>query len=1366
MAEPKRCPQCRAELPADAPEGICPKCLLEAGLGESASRRDATTQALVVRDAEPGPHEPPGTRVRYFGDYELIEEIGRGGMGVIYKARQVSLNRVVAVKMILAGQLASEADVRRFHAEAEAAAGLQHPHIVAIHEVGEHQGQHYFSMDYVEGRSLADMVRESPLPERQAAGYVKTVAEAIHYAHQKGIIHRDLKPSNVLVDRAGQPRITDFGLAKQVADERGLTLSGSVLGTPSYMPPEQADRRRGEVGPWSDVYSLGAVLYELLTGRPPFRAETALETLAQALHAEPAAPRLVNPGLPRDIETVCLKCLAKEPGRRYASAQELADDLGRHLAGEPIHARPTSAWERAAKWARRRPAIAALSAAIVLLAVLGFALVTWQWRQAEAARADAAGKARSESAARQKAEQATLAEAEARRKAVEAASSEADAKRKAEAARSAEATARSAAEAERDGKGKALVRADGLRLTAWSSAVRPANPGLALLLAIEGAQRAPGLLANNALREAYEDCHEERVLRGHKFPVQFATFSPDGERVLTYDRPPDSYSYADARIWDAATGKELAVLVGHHLPIASASFSPDGQRVVLTYGHGAGGHYMMYEALRYQSGAARVYTDRVARLWDAATGKELVVLRGHKSKVVSAVFSPDGKRLVTASLDGTARVWDVATGKEVAATEATECCLRGAIFSSDGLRVLTATSEWRPESHDAYRHGESGPKTVEDPPAGILPPGIDPADRRTGGGSAGNGSGGYRDDPEPIRIYDAATGKKLGSIKKVVPAFRLGYNIGQDRIRCLALSPDGQRAFTAVHQATIWDTATGKPLVTLPESILAGVYYGTFSPDGRRLLITAGKMAIWDAETGSELVALAQSQEPGQSPGRASFSPDGRAVVAPCEDKAARVWEAQTGKELAVLKGHDLAVTSVALSPDGTRAVTASADGTARLWNLARSRELASRLCGHRGKVKIVAYSPDGGRLASGSEDGSARIWDAATGKELRVLRGLESLGNLPARDNILGPVRFLQFSGDGRRLLTLSEGPIAEIRRRSGWLRRTETSEKVPYTPVRIWDVETGKETVTLSGHESAVERAELSADGTRAVTAETGHERTGSFTDSYDRQMGSGGGNTKAGRLLRIWDAVSGKELLPAKSQAFACLSPDGRRALITEKDQPQPPGGQRAVAARIWDIASGKPIADLEGPTTSVSFAKFSPDGQRVLTDWRNARPRIWDAATGKLLLTFKGPPSWLAVAAFTPDGRRVVVSNGWTAHVLDAATGDPLCAVNVPNHALWSPALSRDGRLLVTASADQAVRLWDAATGQELFTLPVRPDEVAWADISPDGRHVAAACSDLTVRIWPVDPLPAALARKPRELTDEERQRFEIGAPKGR
>ena len=327
--------------------------------------------------------------------YDILEELGRGGMGVVYKARHRRLQRLVALKMVLAGVHVGAVGLARFRAEAEAVAKLSHPNIVQIYETGEHDGLPFFSLELVDGGSLDQRIRESPTSPRAAAQLIETLARTMAVAHDRGIIHRDLKPANILLAKIGQPvvdgpepgtrfarvpapdhwsrntvpKIADFGLAKQVDDDSSQTRSGTILGTPSYMAPEQAGGKNREIGPPADIYSLGAILYELLVGRPPFRAGNPIDTIRQVIEQEPVPPRQLEPRVPHDLETICLKCLEKDPARRFASAMALADDLRRFLEGDPIQARPTPAWERAWKWGKRRKAIVALLAVSTLAAL-------------------------------------------------------------------------------------------------------------------------------------------------------------------------------------------------------------------------------------------------------------------------------------------------------------------------------------------------------------------------------------------------------------------------------------------------------------------------------------------------------------------------------------------------------------------------------------------------------------------------------------------------------------------------------------------------------------------------------------------------------------------------------------------------------------------------------------------------------------------------------------------------------------------------------------------------------------------------------------------------------------------------------------
>src|SRR6185503_12788347 len=578
MSVAKTCPKCGAVAPDDAPHGCCPACLLGRML--------------------------PATRVRYFGDYELLGEIARGGMGAVYRARQVSLNRPVALKMILAGHFAGSEQIDRFRREAQAAAQLDHPNIVPIYEVGEHEGQHYYSMRLVEGEGLAERITrsrrqkeahlESAETQPGIAKLMATVARAVHYAHQHGILHRDLKPANILLDAHGQPHITDFGLAKQLESAGSGTLSGAVLGTPHYMAPEQAAAQSKAITTAADIYSLGAILYELLTDRPPFVGESPVAILRQAAEQPPAHPRAVNPEAHPDLATICLKCLEKEPQRRYGSAEALAQDLERWLEHKPILARPVPDWERALLWARRRPAVASLLAALVLALSGGFAGVVWQWRRAEFHADRAKVKAAAEAAQRLRAEKA-FAESEA-------------------------ANVRYQSQRAED---FFLLddAAAGLAQLARLLRDQPENRSAAERLISALSQRNFPLLVFPPLRNQRE--------------VYMARFSADGTRLSTA-----SLDHT-AQIWDAATGQKIGPALQHQAGVDDALFSPDGRWV------------------------ATSSRDGTARLWDAHTGQPRSQPLPHPGRVRMVNFSPDSRWLVSCSDRGPVRLWEVATGAGV-----------------------------------------------------------------------------------------------------------------------------------------------------------------------------------------------------------------------------------------------------------------------------------------------------------------------------------------------------------------------------------------------------------------------------------------------------------------------------------------------------------------------------------------------------------------------------------------------------------------------------------------------------------------------------------------------------------------------------
>ena len=1040
MSNLNSCARCGAELRPQNSGGLCTRCLLEGGLEVSLadpnSPQPGKAQALGTGVEEP--------TARNFGDYELLEEIARGGMGVVYRARQPRLGRILALKMILAGPFASKQVIQRFRGEVTAAALLQHPNIVAIHDVGLHDGQHYFTMDYVEGQNLAQLVGNRPLSPAKAARYVRLIAEAIHYAHQQGILHRDLKPSNVLVDASDQPRVTDFGLAKRLDGDASLTLTGQMLGSPNFMPPEQASSQRGKVGRTGDVYGLGAILYYLLTARPPFQAESFESILTQLLNTEPVSPRMLNSSVPRDLETLCVKCLQKEPSRRYQSAQEVADELDRFLRDEPIQARPVTRAERTWRWCRRRPALAGLVAALVLVFLLGFAGTLWQWRHAVQSATAAIEQRHLADANRETAEQnlysADMHEAVA-------ALGDGDLGR-----------AKELIERHRPRSGQTDLRGFEWRLL-WQRcrsdelyALRGYTNALHTLRFSPDGDTLATRTRNGQVKVW------DLIIQRERFTITNVTtlgeFTPDGQKFVC-GLGDGSVELCDARtgrtfpllenagslvavlndgktvattakkfvvkLWDIASRRETFVLPGRGgLDLWGPQFgagvviTPDGRKLALRNKSARGitlwnlpGKEILNGSLDPRDQGEDPFTflqlspdgkvlatggfSGLVSFWDMATGDELLPhLQAHSESVVAAAFSPDGRVLATAGLDQTIKVWDIATRHELNTLKGHENGVFAVTFSADGKRLASGGQD------NTVRLWNVGQKRTKQVLSGVAEkePVIWSPDCSLLAVACTN---------QTVTIWEAAT---LES-RSVLPGACRALAFGHDGRTILAKFGDGSVKYCEV--------ATGKVIQESPKLPAAAWECVAISPDQQYGAINdfTPIIKLWGIAAGTNYSLTGHRGEARV----VSFSPDGQTFINGGKDGMIDIWDVRRRQYLASIAAHDEQVFGIAISPVGAVLASSSTDNTIKLWNL-NTRSCLAILNGHKRPVWALAFSPDGRTLASGSGDRTIRLWNVSLRREVAVLRGFAR-----GKSTFFETLRTLTFSPDGNALAAVNHG-------------------------------------------------------------------------------------------------------------------------------------------------------------------------------------------------------------------------------------------------------------------------------------------------------------------------------------------------------
>jgi WD40 repeat protein/serine/threonine protein kinase len=969
--------------------------------------------------------------------YDVLEVIGHGGMGIVYKARHLGLNRLVALKMLRAGTTADHNELARFQLEAEAVARLQHPHIVQVFDFGSWQPSEggpavpYLSLEFVDGGSLAKRLADGPQPPRAAAETVETLARAMHYAHLRDILHRDLKPANVLLqkthhkdrkdtkegkedvgDRSSAPsmcslclcgefftpKIVDFGLAKRLDLDSDHTRTGAVMGTPSYMAPEQAEGRAKDVSRATDVYALGAILYEMLTGRPPFKGTSILDTLEQVKLLDPVVPRRLQPGVPRDLDTICLKCLTKEPHKRYATTAALADDLRRFLDGKPILARPTPAWEQIWKAAKRRPGISALLLLVLAVTIGGFLGILAQWRRAEGI-ADERG------------HMAYLLGINATQQFIE-----------------------------RDNTPRALELLESLKPRAGRADLRGFEwyylngicHGETLMLPGHGAAAISpdGRTIAVGGEQGTVLLHDARgreiaALKGHTAEVTALVFTPNGKLLVSAAKD------RTVRVWDWQAGTESVQLPKEHTawPMALA-MSPDGGSVV---SGGMDRNIFVWDlvsgakrqALRSPSGAiaglalqpggrmlAAATTASRIWLWDLNRADAEPASIDHESNdtVQGLAFSPNGEFLASAR-EKTIRLWNVASRKLEGELKEHTGTVRCLAFSSTGNWLAAGGNDRTIRVWD-----------VTSLPDSVPPPLVLRGHRGFVMGVAFDGSG--------RQIVSAGNDGTARLWDLEAPRAEQAMASGGRSVHCLAYSPDGKWLATGGPDKIVRlvDVANGQAITLKGHA--QDIEVLAFCGDGQMLASGSedGNMILWDISNRQPLHTLRGGTKAITG---LAFRPDSHLLAASSWDGIIRLWDPATCAEVGLLQGHEGAVHGLAFSPDGTQIASAGADRTVRLWDVRRRAELQA-LRGHADEVHCLAFSADGKRIASGGKDRAVIVWDAVTGEHLFTLTG---------HDGIVNAVAFCPT--DARRLATVGS----------------------PENVIKFWDLDTRQELLTFAG-------------------------------------------------------------------------------------------------------------------------------------------------------------------------------------------------------------------------------------------------------------------------------------------------------------